>query len=108
MKGKYLDNLEFMQWMKRYFDTHASGAPYDAPARRAEASKKGGKPLVPAAASALPVVQEKPAKVASAVVNKTAKPSVAAAAAGGEMSAKVREYQNQVLLNWAQGVCASI
>lgn len=34
IKGKYQDNLEFTQWMKRYFDIHYNGQEYDAVARR--------------------------------------------------------------------------
>lgn len=35
VKGKYQDNLEFMQWLKRFFDMHAnSTAAYDPVARR--------------------------------------------------------------------------
>ena len=33
-KAKYQDNLEFLQWLKRYFDLNYNGEPYDAPARR--------------------------------------------------------------------------
>ena len=34
-KGKYQDNLEFMQWLKRFYDLNASkGAAYDAVGRR--------------------------------------------------------------------------
>jgi len=40
MKGKYQDNLEFLQWMKGYFDKNFSGQEYDAVARRA--GSKGG------------------------------------------------------------------
>lgn len=29
-----MDNLEFLQWMKRYFDINYSGEPYDAVGRR--------------------------------------------------------------------------
>eukprot|EP00029_Vermamoeba_vermiformis_P003168 TRINITY_DN13547_c0_g1_i1.p1 TRINITY_DN13547_c0_g1~~TRINITY_DN13547_c0_g1_i1.p1 ORF type:complete len:296 (-),score=75.32 TRINITY_DN13547_c0_g1_i1:160-1047(-) len=36
IQGKYQDNLEFMQWMKRYFDLNASSE-YDGLARRKEA-----------------------------------------------------------------------
>ena len=38
-KGKYQDNLEFIQWLKRYFDIHnkADKQPYDAPAVRKHA-----------------------------------------------------------------------
>lgn len=29
-----MDNLEFLQWMKRYFDINYNGEPYDAVGRR--------------------------------------------------------------------------
>jgi RP/EB family microtubule-associated protein len=34
IKGKFQDNLEFLQWMKKYFDMHYGGDPYDAVGRR--------------------------------------------------------------------------
>ena len=34
VKAKYQDNLEFMQWLKRYFDINYNGEPYDAVGRR--------------------------------------------------------------------------
>jgi len=34
IKGKYQDNLEFLQWFKRYFDLNYNGKPYDSTARR--------------------------------------------------------------------------
>ena len=41
IKGRPLDNMEFMQWFKRYFDAQAGGGQqYDAQARRA-GSKTG-------------------------------------------------------------------
>lgn len=38
-KGKYQDNLEFIQWLKRYFDLYNKNDPslYDAPAARKNA-----------------------------------------------------------------------
>jgi len=40
IKGKYMDNLEFLQWMKRYFDLNYRGQEYDAIAQRGRS--KGG------------------------------------------------------------------
>jgi RP/EB family microtubule-associated protein len=34
MKAKYQDNLEMLQWIKRFFDLNYNGAPYDAAGRR--------------------------------------------------------------------------
>lgn len=34
VKAKYQDNLEFMQWLKRYFDLNYNGEPYDAVEKR--------------------------------------------------------------------------
>ena len=34
VKAKYQDNLEIMQWLKRYFDINYNGEPYDAVGRR--------------------------------------------------------------------------
>ena len=34
VKAKYQDNLEMMQWLKRYFDLNYNGEPYDAIGRR--------------------------------------------------------------------------
>ncbi|CAG8493131.1 2868_t:CDS:2 [Ambispora leptoticha] len=34
VKCKFQDNLEFLQWMKKYWDTFYPGGPYDALARR--------------------------------------------------------------------------
>jgi microtubule-associated protein, RP/EB family len=34
IKAKYQDNLEFLQWMKRFFDIKYNGADYDAINRR--------------------------------------------------------------------------
>jgi len=43
IRARPLDNIEFMQWLKSYFDSHSNGQNlnYDAAARRA-ASKTGG------------------------------------------------------------------
>jgi RP/EB family microtubule-associated protein len=59
IKAKYQDNLEFMQWMKRFFEMEYSGTEYDAKARRKECkveyagdkSSAGSKPSKPATSS---------------------------------------------------------
>lgn len=57
IKAKYQDNLEFMQWMKRFFEIQFSGEPYDAKARRKEckveyaSDKKSATSSKPAATS---------------------------------------------------------
>lgn len=40
VRGKYQDNLEFMQWFKKFYELNASGQPYDAVAQREKG--KGG------------------------------------------------------------------
>lgn len=40
IRGKYQDNLEFMQWFKKFYELNASGQPYDAIAQREKG--KGG------------------------------------------------------------------
>ncbi|KAJ3025864.1 UNVERIFIED_CONTAM: hypothetical protein HDU68_006566 [Siphonaria sp. JEL0065] len=56
VKCRYSDNLEFLQWMKKYWDAFYPGGRYDAAARRAIATKPGsakapGTPTSPAGRS---------------------------------------------------------
>jgi hypothetical protein len=46
---KYRDNLEFMQWMKRFWDTNYPGHPYDPVARRRGQSTETPATLAPLA-----------------------------------------------------------
>jgi RP/EB family microtubule-associated protein len=63
IKGKYQDNLEFVQWIKRYYDVHASpGEPYDGAARR-EAAKKAAAAARRAAVTAVASSRGKIAEV---------------------------------------------
>ncbi|ORX60164.1 hypothetical protein BCR36DRAFT_579615 [Piromyces finnis] len=45
MKCRFQDNLEFLQWMKKFWDTYYSGNAYDAVARRNASKKVTKKPL---------------------------------------------------------------
>lgn len=40
VKGKYQDNLEFLQWIKRYYDIHNTGIEYDPVGRRGGVATK--------------------------------------------------------------------
>mmetsp|Transcript_9883 Transcript_9883/g.33042 ORF Transcript_9883/g.33042 Transcript_9883/m.33042 type:complete len:233 (-) Transcript_9883:169-867(-) len=40
MKGRPIDNLEFLQWLKGFYDEHSRGCEYDAVARRKNAGLK--------------------------------------------------------------------
>jgi len=51
VKCKFQDNLEFLQWMKRYWDTYYPGGPYDAVARRSGAGAPPVKSVVGGSAS---------------------------------------------------------
>lgn len=103
VKGKYQDNLEFCQWMKRYFDIHyAEGTPYDAVERRKAAMaayaaatrsvsasrRQTIAPSTTATKKTVPVAQAKPLKSLSsgdskenAISNVPAKAAVKPAAA---------------------------
>ena len=37
VRAKYQDNLEFMQWMKRWYELNSDGSDYDAVGRRSKA-----------------------------------------------------------------------
>lgn len=93
VKGKFQDNLEMLQWMKHYFDTHYGGQPYDAKARREEAKamyKKGHKHAGtgikrPAAAAAAAAADD--SESSSAAAAPVAKPAAAAKPASKPASA---------------------
>lgn len=53
IKGKYQDNLEFMQWVKAFYDSHASedALQYDGRARREAVLAKTGATMRPALAA---------------------------------------------------------
>lgn len=61
LKGKPMDNLEFLQWLKRYYDINSSGAAYNGPARRGGAAEKENEAGAPAPTAVTP----RPASAAS-------------------------------------------
>ena len=78
IKAKYQDNLEFMQWLKRYYDLHIGGgaAHYDATAKRKDASLPAPKPKpAKAPASKGPSPTKKPSPTKTSEEGKTKKAS---------------------------------
>lgn len=111
IKAKYQDNLEFLQWMKTFFDQHYPGQPYDGKARREDSKKKGGKvgaaaaapaPKAAAAPAAAPAAAKParpaaaPAKAAAPAAAKQIKPKAAGVKDDGKKSDEVAELQAQV------------
>lgn len=100
VKAKYQDNLEFLQWMKRYFDINYNGEPYDALGRRKGADLFyigiGNKPQPKGGArkaGGVAAAKKKPAY-------KSAAPSLGVrktpASGGGASGAKVKELENEL------------
>lgn len=99
VRGKYQDNLEFMQWFKKFYELNASGQPYDAIAQREKGkggalytSKFGGSggsgsapSPTPAGATAAAAARRKPS--ASTVGATRTKPPGAPAAAVSRVGA---------------------
>lgn len=84
------DNLEFLQWVKKYWDQHYPGGDYDAVSRRkasgAPSAPPGAGPRAPSAGSRRGVTPTTGA----------ARPRVAGAAGGGAASAALQqEVSNQ-------------
>ncbi len=63
-KCRMQDNLEFLQWVKRYWDQYYPGGEYDAPARR-KGALSTAHARAPAPASATPRAMHTPAKPAN-------------------------------------------
>lgn len=86
VRGKYQDNLEFMQWFKKFYELNASGQPYDAIAVREKGkggalytSKFGGSggsapSPTPAGATAAAAARRKPTSTLGATRTAAAKP----------------------------------
>lgn len=94
IRGKYQDNLEFMQWMKRWFELNHGGAEYDSVARRSKAkgapgqlSSKGSSENSSAAANRRPRQKPRAAAAASAAPAKSGSRRPTAGASSGEVKA---------------------
>jgi len=103
VQGKFQDNLEFLQWMKRYFDLHynAEENTYDAVGRRAHA--KGGKGTSVKSPTAK-ATSTPPKKTTTPIQTKASPPNIlpkkstpiTKPSTKGEDSEKVHELQRQL------------
>lgn len=103
IKCKMQDNLEFLQWSKRYWDQYYPGGDYDAVARRKGA---GGAPAgMPATGRAAGGAARKPAVGATAAPRTGSRTagSIGGAAGGGAASAAL-QHKNAELMETVQGL----
>lgn len=97
IKCKMQDNLEFLQWSKRYWDQYFPGGDYDALARRKGAGGAGGPP--PAAA---PPVSSRTSGAGAGAARRGTTPTTTPAArstrpaVGGGASAAVQQENTQL------------
>jgi hypothetical protein len=84
-----MDNLEFLQWMKRYHEINYNGEPYDAVGRRKGQDLYyilgGGK--IGGTGGAKGAVKPKPTTTATTKIGVGAKPKASAAAVGSTKKA---------------------
>ncbi len=93
VKCKMQDNLEFLQFVKQYWDQHFPGHEYDPVARRgAKAVVGGGGAPAPAARAAPPAARRAPA-ASNTAAPRTRTPL---ASSGGAASAALREENTQL------------
>jgi RP/EB family microtubule-associated protein len=89
LKGKPMDNLEFLQWLKRYYDINSSGAAYNGPARRGTASEKENEAAVSVPAAVTP-------RPASAAASKPAPTKSKSVSSSSSTSASVLSSSSNV------------
>ena len=82
LKGKPMDNLEFLQWLKRYHDINSSGAAYNGPARRGTAVEKENEtaPAAPAVSTPRP-----PSAAATKTAQPKSKPALSSSSTAGSV-----------------------
>ncbi|KAK4696824.1 microtubule-associated protein, RP/EB family, partial [Lecanoromycetidae sp. Uapishka_2] len=97
IKCKMQDNLEFLQWSKRYWDQYFPGGDYDALARRKGAGSAGGGPP-PAAAPASSRTSGAGAGAARRGTTPTTTPAARSTrpAVGGGASAAIQQENTQL------------
>jgi len=100
VKGKYQDNLEFLQWFKHFFECRFGGQPYDAFGRRAlgvggSSGIGGAKPAPRPATAAVAAPVKKPTP---AVAVKKVTPVAAASPKKAETVGKADGEQKEKLL----------
>ncbi|KAI9340532.1 calponin homology domain-containing protein [Obelidium mucronatum] len=89
MKCKFQDNIEFLQWLKKYWDQYFPGGPYDAAGRRGGAHAAGG------AVKSVGTPIKKAA--ASSATNRSAiAPAAFGAAKSAPLAAPAAEYQKKL------------
>jgi len=101
VQGKFQDNLEFLQWMKRYFDLHYNSEEntYDAVGRRSQSKSKGATSSVksPTSKTSTPpkktTTQPKASPPLGAVKKTT---PITKISAKGEDSEKILDLQRQL------------
>ncbi|KAG8629970.1 hypothetical protein KVT40_001589 [Elsinoe batatas] len=100
IKCKMQDNLEFLQWTKRFWDQYFPGGDYDALARR----KGSGAPAASGGSSMRASTTKRPTAAAS-TTTRAARPAAAGAAAGVSSAAVTKlQTENAALTETVQGL----
>jgi len=93
------DNLEFLQWTKRYWDQYFPGGDYDALARRKGQGSSGGAPAAAPTSSARTSTTRRPAgttsTTSSAAATRTRTPLNSSGAGAGGNSAATTQLQQE-------------
>eukprot|EP00944_MAST-04C_sp_MAST-4C-sp1_P003405 g3405.t1 len=104
IRGKYQDNLEFMQWFKRFFELNYSGMPEDYDAIKRRAKGKGVATFDKRMASKPKTAQQKENRRTNTFSKRNA--STGGGAVNAQLAAKNEELtaENATLLNTVNGL----